>query len=142
MPLDSITRHITPEYVGERLKLAADADKKLPRVGPAHVKSAHPATLTMVNDAFMFGENWRENLKIKIEQFTRVAPDRETLRQMDEAMGWLRILPEADHRKALWCWALGFPDEITAKKLGRVKRRMIGNWRKADLQRIADKLMG
>lgn len=138
--MDSLSRHVSPEWVGERLKLAAEADRKLPRVGPARVKSAHPATLTMAGDAFLFGENWRENLKIKIEQTTRVQPDREALRMMDEAMSWLRMLPEADHRKALWCWALGFPDRITASKLGRVKPRTIGFWRKGDLQQIAEKL--
>jgi hypothetical protein len=139
--LDSLNRYITPEYVGERLKLAAETDKKMPRVGPAHVKSGHPATLTMVNDAFMFGENWRENLKLKIEAFTRVAPTRESMREMDEAMGWLQLIGTVERRRALWAWACGFPDSITARKVNK-SRRLIGYWRDVDLKTIANNLNG
>lgn len=137
--MDSLNRYYTPDYVGERLKLAAEADKKMPRVGPAHVKSGHPATLTMVNDAFMFGENWRENLKIKIESFTRVSPTREAIKEMDEAMGWLEYLDGPDKRKALWCWAAGIPQNIIAKRMKK-SRQTIGAWNDQSLVDIARRL--
>lgn len=137
--MNSINRYYTPEYVGERLKLAAEADKSLPKVGPARVKSAHPATLSMVSDAFMFGENWRENLRLKIEQTTRVSPTRESMREMDEAMGWLAYLDGPERRKALWCWAVGIPQFIIASRFKK-SRQTIATWRDESLETIARRL--
>lgn len=139
--MDSLSKHVTPEYVGERLKLAAEADRALPWVGPAKVKSAHPATLSLAGDAFLFGENWRENLKIKIEQTTRVSPTMESMKMMDEAMGWLAFLDTVDKRKALWCWACGIPQFAIAQRM-RKSRQTIATWKDQSLKDIADRLNG
>jgi hypothetical protein len=115
---------MTPEAVAARMEEAAEILQRMPTDRPAGCRCSMPTPVREVRDVWT---NARESGRFEDMVASPSVPSAAAIDRMDEAMGWLRLLPGED-AKLVWARACGAPWKVLVHRLGASRMTLWRRW--------------
>ncbi len=122
---------ISPEVVAERLEDAADVLRRMPAADrPGGCRCSMPTPLREVRDVWtraLEEGRWEDMVA------SPSVPSAEDISRMDEALGWLRLLPGED-AKLVWMRATRTPWKVLVWRFGVTRNTLWRRWTSAIIE--------
>ncbi|MBF0589281.1 MAG: hypothetical protein HQL53_09140 [Magnetococcales bacterium] len=118
--------HITLGEIKERLREAADTERRLPKMGPSAVRAAWPEPKAL--------SQYAHSRDVRTEP-----PSVEAIARYDACQLWLDWVSH-DEKKVIWCWAHRTPWKLVENRMHR-SRSWLYNVFRTGLAKIESRLM-